>query len=170
MALTISVDLSITITAAVPRPDFCTSRNANRNPSIASCRKWILRNQRHRRRTTGDHREQIIPATAYAACVFLDQLTSVEYSFRFFDRAGLDSHDPRCRKLLVPVLFGRPKPANHSSATTQNFVGTTAIDSTLLTVVGHPQTPIAAGNGGFKRGWPFLPSSDSISAVSSPQI
>ena len=36
--------------------------------------------------------------------------------------------------------------------------------------VGQPQTPTLAGNGGFRRGWPFLPSRLSISAVSSPQI
>ena len=33
-----------------------------------------------------------------------------------------------------------------------------AIDSTLLTVVGQPYRPTLAGNGGFRRGWPFLPS------------
>jgi NADH-quinone oxidoreductase subunit F len=48
--------------------------------------------------------------------------------------------------------------------------GTTAIDSTLLTVVGQPQTPMAAGNGGFSRGWSFFPSRLSSSAVSSPQM
>jgi hypothetical protein len=42
--------------------------------------------------------------------------------------------------------------------------------STLLTVVGHPYSPTAAGNGGFIRGIPFLPSRLSSSAVSSPQM
>ena len=50
------------------------------------------------------------------------------------------------------------------------MVGTTAILSTLLTVVGQPYRPEAAGKGGFRRGWPFLPSKDSKRAVSSPQI
>ena len=41
--------------------------------------------------------------------------------------------------------------------------------STLLTIVGLPYRPIAAGKyGGFRRGMPRSPSSDSISAVSSP--
>ncbi len=42
--------------------------------------------------------------------------------------------------------------------------------STLFTVVGQPYRPIAAGNGGFIRGRPFLPSMLSSIAVSSPQM
>ena len=76
---------------------------------------------------------------------------------------------PEMQNTFVPVLFGRPMPANHS-APRRRMVGATAMLSTLLTVVGHPQTPTFAGNGGFRRGWPFLPSRLSISAVSSPQI
>ena len=48
--------------------------------------------------------------------------------------------------------------------------GTLAIDSTLLTTVGHAYRPEVAGNGGFSRGWPRYPSSESSSAVSSPQM
>ena len=41
--------------------------------------------------------------------------------------------------------------------------------STLLTMVGWPYRPTAAGKyGGLSRGMPRSPSSDSISAVSSP--
>jgi len=43
--------------------------------------------------------------------------------------------------------------------------------STLLTTVGSPYRPMAAGkNGGLMRGNPRLPSRDSSSAVSSPQM
>lgn len=42
--------------------------------------------------------------------------------------------------------------------------GATATVSTLETVVGHPNTPTSAGNGGFSRGLPCLPSRDSIKA------
>ena len=42
--------------------------------------------------------------------------------------------------------------------------------STLFTVVGQPHRPQPAGNGGRLRGWPFLPSIDSIIPVSSPQM
>src|SRR5690606_31166811 len=71
---------------------------------------------------------------------------------------------PEMQKTLVPVLLGRPRPANHLPLR-RRIVGTTAIDSTLLTVVGQPQTPTFAGNGGFRRGWPFLPSRLLMSAV-----
>lgn len=52
----------------------------------------------------------------------------------------------------------------------KQLTGATAIVSTLLTVVGQPKRPISAGNGGFRRGLPCLPSMDSMSAVSSPQM
>jgi hypothetical protein len=38
---------------------------------------------------------------------------------------------------LVPLLFARPKEENHA-APRRRIVGATAIDSTLLTVVGQP--------------------------------
>ena len=44
------------------------------------------------------------------------------------------------------------------------------IVSTLLIRLGEAYRPATAGNGGFVRGWPRLPSSDSSSAVSSPQM
>src|SRR5579862_8180012 len=76
---------------------------------------------------------------------------------------------PEMQKTFVPVLLGRPIPANQS-APRRRIVGATAIDSTLFTVVGQPYTPTFAGNGGFSRGRPFLPSRLSSSAVSSPQM
>ena len=48
--------------------------------------------------------------------------------------------------------------------------GTVEIVSTLLIRLGEAYRPATAGNGGFVRGWPRLPSSDSSSAVSSPQM
>ena len=42
--------------------------------------------------------------------------------------------------------------------------------STLFTVLGMPKAPYWAGKGGFLRGCPFLPSRDSRSPVSSPQM
>jgi hypothetical protein len=48
--------------------------------------------------------------------------------------------------------------------------GTAANVSTLLIVVGMPNRPAAAGNGGLMRGLPRLPSIEFISAVSSPQM
>ena len=51
------------------------------------------------------------------------------------------------QKSFVPLLFSRPKEENHL-APRLSIVGTTAIDSTLFTVVGQPQTPVTAGNAG----------------------
>jgi len=48
--------------------------------------------------------------------------------------------------------------------------GTAARVSTLLIVVGMPNRPATAGNGGLMRGLPRLPSSEFIIAVSSPQM
>ena len=53
---------------------------------------------------------------------------------------------------------------------TGSSVGTVAKLCVLLIVVGLPNKPKFAGNGGLKRGLPGLPSSDSSSAVSSPQM
>ena len=50
------------------------------------------------------------------------------------------------------------------------MVGIDAKLCVLLIVVGLPNKPKLAGNGGLKRGLPGLPSRDSSSAVSSPQI
>lgn len=63
----------------------------------------------------------------------------------------------------MPRLRSRPKLENHKPPRLQ-IVGATATVSTLVTVVGQPKRPISAGNGGFKRGLPCLPSIDSINA------
>ena len=44
---------------------------------------------------------------------------------------------PEMQKILVPAFFGRPIPANQA-APRRRIVGTTAMVSTLLTVVGQP--------------------------------
>ena len=76
---------------------------------------------------------------------------------------------PEMQNSFVPVLFGRPS-AENQAAPRRRMVGATAMLSTLFTVVGQPYSPTPAGNGGFIRGMPFLPSRLSSSAVSSPQI
>ena len=76
---------------------------------------------------------------------------------------------PEMQKILVPVLLERPSPANQS-APRLSMAGATAMDSTLLTVVGQPYRPVLAGNGGLRRGIPFRPSRLSRRAVSSPQM
>src|ERR1700739_989441 len=76
---------------------------------------------------------------------------------------------PQAEINLVPVLF--PTPIFAYSSPPSLIIGTTAaMVSTLFTTVGQSHKPLIAGNGGLMRGLPRLPSSDSISAVSSPQI
>jgi len=58
---------------------------------------------------------------------------------------------PDIQKILVPVFLVFPNPANHFPPLF-NIVGTTAIVSTLLIIVGHPYNPINAGKGGFNLG------------------
>jgi len=62
---------------------------------------------------------------------------------------------------LVPEFLSRPKDANHEPPRLQ-IVGATATVSTFVTVVGQPNKPISAGNGGLSLGFPCFPSSDSI--------
>ena len=52
----------------------------------------------------------------------------------------------------------------------RRITGTFISVSTLLISVGPRYRPWTAGNGGFRRGLPRLPSSESSSAVSSPQM
>ena len=65
--------------------------------------------------------------------------------------------------LVVPIALNQSAPRLMMCGTLQRV-------STLLTTVGAPKAPTTAGNGGFTRGWPRLPSSDSSIPVSSPQM
>merc|ERR1712226_1630458 len=58
---------------------------------------------------------------------------------------------PEMLNNLVPVFRSRPNCANQGAPRRQ-IVGATAIVSTLFTVVGQPNAPIAAGNVGFTHG------------------
>lgn len=75
---------------------------------------------------------------------------------------------PEIQNNFVPELRSRPNELNQF-APRLTIVGATAMVSTFATVEGQPKTPTAAGNGGFRRGLPGLPSNDSIRDVSSPQ-
>ena len=63
-----------------------------------------------------------------------------------------------------------PIAAYASPPSSSTMSGTLASVSTLLTTVGLPNSPTSTGNGGLLRGSPRLPSIDSKSAVSSPQM
>ena len=77
---------------------------------------------------------------------------------------------PERQKSRVPVESGGAPICANSAGPTSSTVGTFVIVSTLLISVGDAYRPEIAGNGGFDRGWPRFPSSDSSSAVSSPQM
>jgi hypothetical protein len=66
----------------------------------------------------------------------------------------------------VPIDAKRAPPPGPSS----RIASTLTSVSTLLTAVGLPNSPTSTGNGGLFRGSPRLPSMDSNSAVSSPQM
>ena len=79
-------------------------------------------------------------------------------------RAGVSC--PERPKHLMPCP--RPSPV-HQAAPRPTMSGTAKSVSTLLITVGRPQSPASTGNGGLARGMARRPSSDSISAVSSPR-
>ena len=70
---------------------------------------------------------------------------------------------------LVPVEVSVPSVA-YSAPLIRMMAGTVLSVSTLLISVGPWYRPSMAGNGGFSRGLPRLPSSESSSPVSSPQM
>src|SRR5258706_15723733 len=76
---------------------------------------------------------------------------------------------PLTPKSVLPVLAAVPIVLNHAAPRVM-IAGTCDTVSTLLTVVGQPQRPETAGNGGRLRGWPLRPPADSIIPLSSPQI
>ena len=70
----------------------------------------------------------------------------------------------------MPVEFGGTPSFAYSAPPSSTITGTVAIVSTLLISVGAAYRPETAGYGGRERGCPRLPSSDSSSADSSPQM
>src|SRR5437667_327051 len=78
---------------------------------------------------------------------------------------------PHTENSFVPVLFGLERDIFlYHAGPFVRMGGTAASVSTLLIVVGSPNTPKAAGNGGLMRGLPRFPSIEFIMAVSSPQM
>ena len=77
---------------------------------------------------------------------------------------------PETEKIFVPPEFFGPSVGKPLRTLAQDGRHRGDSSGVLLIVVGAPYRPKAAGNGGLKRGLPFLPSSESSSAVSSPQM
>ena len=79
----------------------------------------------------------------------IEQLNSSKGSI-IFGKTQYKAHS-EIQNIFVPVFFGLPNEANHFPPFLK-IVGTTAIVSTLLIIVGHPYNPINAGKGGFNLG------------------
>ena len=76
---------------------------------------------------------------------------------------------PERAKTFVPLLVCGADGAEPLGRRWRPTVGRLASVSTLLMIVGLPNRPLTAGNGGRGRGMPRLPSMLWIKAVSSPQ-
>ena len=87
---------------------------------------------------------------------------------RHFDQAGVVDLAGQRKDFGALALF-RADAGEPVRALADKSAATLAKVSTLLISVGQPHKPLSAGNGGRGRGVPRLPSTEAISAVSSPQ-
>ncbi len=148
------------------RPSRASRRSRASPRTSAACRARRGRRRRPPRRRAGRPER----AAARDAAGELEQLPQ-----RRAERDLVDA-GPRDVAATGRTASGRSSPPCRSRAkasappSSPRMSGTLTSVSTLLTAVGLPNSPTSTGNGGLLRGSPRLPSIDSKSAVSSPQM
>ena len=150
-------------------------RSRRRSPSVAPAARVALEGQRQVQRVRADEdarraaqEDRLDRPAVRDAARELEQLAPASRRTRPRRRPA-SRRGPRRRTASGPVEPSVPMRA-YAAAPHRRMSGTLASVSTLLTAVGLPNRPTSTGNGGLLRGSPRLPSIDSNSAVSSPQM